>query len=87
MLMAMDLFQGIKVASKPRLKVCTGYFMQPAIECSVSADKFLDNSIQKQNSLPLFRCGLLYPLPLVAAESQKLEENGFLPDFCGPDLN
>ena len=26
-----------------------GYFMQPAVQRCVSADKFLDNSIQKQN--------------------------------------
>ena len=49
MLMAMDLFQGIKDASMNRWKVCAGYFMQPAVECCVSADKFLDNSIRKQN--------------------------------------
>lgn len=49
MLMAMDLFQGIKVAIMSRWKVCSGYFMQSAVECCVSADKFLDNSIQKQN--------------------------------------
>ena len=49
MLMAMVLFQGIKDASMNRWKVCAGYFMQPAVKRCVFADKFLYNSIQKQN--------------------------------------
>ncbi len=58
MLMARDLFQGIKDASMNRWKVCAGYFMQPAVERCVFADKFLDNSIQKQNPV----LSLLRPL-------------------------
>jgi hypothetical protein len=84
MLMAMILFLGIKVAAISHCKVCAGYFMQPAVECCVSAVKFLDNSIQKQNPLRCL-CGdpLLHPFPVVEAEPQKLEGNDFMPGFRG----
>ena len=84
MLMAMDLFLGIKIAIISRCKVCAGYFMQPAVECCVFAVKFLDNSIQKQNLLRCL-CGdpLLHPFPVVEAEPQKLEGNDLMPGFRG----
>jgi len=58
--------------------------MQPAVECCVSAVKFLDNSIRKQNPLRCL-CGgpFLHPFPVAEAESQKLEGNDFMPGFRG----
>jgi hypothetical protein len=86
MLMAMVLFQGIKDASMNRWKVCAGYFMQPAVECCVFADKFLDNSIQKQNPCAVSVAASFIPFPVFEAEPQKSEGNGFLPGFRGLEL-
>ena len=83
MLMAMDLFLGIKVAAISRCKVCAGYFMQPAVECCVFAVKFLDNSIRKQIPCAVSVAAPLYPFPVAEAEPQKLEGNGFMPGFRG----
>ena len=60
-------------------------FYAACLQIGFCAATFLDNSIQKQNILPLPCYGLLYPYP-VEAEPQTLEGNGFQPGFRGWEL-